>query len=277
MPSCYLDSVAKRKKYPVATPPSATKETKTKTLLLALGAVLVAAAVVVAIIVVMSSSGTSKINQNYPRVGSLSAPNALLAAPDVQHLLQGIPQSGVTLGNAKAPVTLRAFEDPQCPACQVFDTQVLPGLINTYVRSGKLRVDYYGVTFVGGVSGSSNDSERGLKAALAAGLQGKFWNYIELLYFSQGTENTGWLNDNMVISAASSIPGLNVPRLLSDRSSARVSAEVAKYEALRAKHHVTQTPTLMVGLSGGKLQTLKITSPADLVSVKQAIASLLKS
>jgi Disulfide bond formation protein DsbB len=39
----------------------------------------------------------------------------------------------------------------------------------------------------------------------------------KLLYDNQGTENTGWLDNNMVTAAASSIPGLRVHELLSAR------------------------------------------------------------
>ena len=36
------------------------------------------------------------------------------------------------------------------------------------------------------------DSEKALRAVYAAGLQGKLWNYLDLLYRNQGGENAGW-------------------------------------------------------------------------------------
>ena len=55
---------------------------------------------------------------------------------------------------------------------------------------------------------------RGRNATIAAGLQNKAFDFAEILYDNQRTENTGWLTSAMVAQAAASIPGLNVPQLL---------------------------------------------------------------
>ena len=87
----------------------------------------------------------------------------------------------------------------------------MPELIRRYVRTGKVKVEARPIAFIG------PDSQRGRAAALAAAKQNRLFNFSQLLYFNQGTENTGWLNDAMIKAAAASIPGLDVPRLLSDR------------------------------------------------------------
>ena len=56
---------------------------------------------------------------------------------------------------------------------------------------------------------------------LAAAKQNKAFNFAQILYINQQTENTGWLTDDMVAQAAESIPGLNVHTLLTERSRAR--------------------------------------------------------
>jgi hypothetical protein len=44
-------------------------------------------------------------------------------------------------------------------------------------------------------------------AALAAGRQNHFFDFAQLAYFNQGGENSGWLDDNFIRAAYSSIPG----------------------------------------------------------------------
>jgi Thioredoxin len=58
----------------------------------------------------------------------------------VTQLLQGIPQSGNTLGDPKAPVTLQYFGDLECPVCQQFTLGALPAIIQKYVKTGKARI-----------------------------------------------------------------------------------------------------------------------------------------
>ncbi len=58
------------------------------------------------------------------------------------------------------------------------------------------------------------DSQRGRAALLAAGMQNKLFNFMQLMYNNQGPENTSWLNDDLITSAAASIPGVDVDQLL---------------------------------------------------------------
>ena len=140
-------------------------------------------------------------------------------------ILKGIPQHGNVLGSPNAPVTLAEYIDLQCPACQQFETQAMPKLIQKYVRTGKVKVEARPIAFIG------PDSQTGRAAALAAAQQNRFFNFSQLLYFNQGIENTGWLNDAMVKSAAASVPGLDVPRLLSARSASTINAQAQAFDS----------------------------------------------
>ena len=70
------------------------------------------------------------------------------------------------------------------------------------------------------------DSEKALRAVYAAGLQGKLWDTLDLLYRSQGAENSGWVTDELLRSVGASIPGLNTDKMLADSSSAEVDAGI---------------------------------------------------
>ena len=213
------------------------------------------------------SSGSSKAD--VPARGSLV--NALPGAADVQRLLKGIPQRGNVLGSQSAPVTLVEYVDLQCPYCQQFETQALPALIGQYVRTGKVKIEARPIAFIG------PDSQRGRAAAIAAGEQNKLFNVAQILYLNQGGENTGWLNDQMIKSAAASIPGLDVPQLLSTRSSATVNTRADAFDQQAAADNVRATPTILVGKSGGTQRPVALKSPTDGQSVASAINAAFRS
>jgi protein-disulfide isomerase len=230
--------------------------------LLAGGAI--AAAIVVAVVLtVVLRGGSSPSLAKVPTVGSIAA--GLPGAADVEALFKGIPQHGTTLGRSSAPVTMREFIDPQCPYCQEFETQVLPSIVTTYVRAGKLRIEMEPWAFIG------PDSVRGQAAELAAAEQNKIFNYAEVLYDNQGEENTGWLTDSMVAAAATSIPGLRVHVLLNARTSAAVKAAQKRVDDLADTDKVNSTPTLYVGKTGTKGLKVNLASATDKQTLVAAI------
>src|SRR4051794_33843575 len=85
-----------------------------------LGGALVVAVVVVGIAIAVSQGGGG---------GSKSKGGSIGNAAAVTTQLAGIPQSGTTLGNSSAPVTITEFADLQCPVCQEFNGSALKQLI----------------------------------------------------------------------------------------------------------------------------------------------------
>jgi protein-disulfide isomerase len=230
------------------------------------GAAVVAVAAVAAIVLaVVLGGGNSSANipSGLPAVGSVA--DGLPGAGDVVSEFKGIPQAGTTLGKASAPVTLMEYIDMQCPYCDEFETEVLPGLVSQYVRTGKVKVVMQPWAFIG------PDSVRGQAAVLAAAKQNKAFNYAAILYDNQGTENTGWLNDAMVANAAASVPGLKVHQLLSERSSSAVKAAQKQVDADAITDKVTGTPSIFVGKTGTQGKYVVMSSPTDRASIVAAI------
>ncbi len=64
-------------------------------------------------------------------------------------LFRGIPQTGVTLGDPKAPVELIEFANLQCPYCAAVNTTLLPQILKHYVRPGRLKLVFRSLAFVG--------------------------------------------------------------------------------------------------------------------------------
>jgi protein-disulfide isomerase len=230
--------------------------------------VLVLVVVAVVLAVVLTNKSGSSTPKNVPAVGSIET--GLPGSADVQALYKGIPQKGLVLGSAFAPVTMVEYIDLQCPICQEFETTVMPNIIPKYVRTGKVKVDIRPWAFIG------PDSFRGQAAMLAAAQQNKGFNYASILYDNQGTENTGWLDDNMVTQAASSIPGLKVPLLLAQRKSAAVRRAAANVAAQAQADQVQGTPTIFVGKTGSKPTQVPLQSGGDQKTLVQYINSALQ-
>jgi len=224
----------------------------------ALVAIIVIAAVVAAVLVTSKSSNSSK------------TPTKLADAGVIAQQFAGIPQSANVLGKAGAPATLVEYIDLQCPVCRQFETDVMPTIIDRYVRTGKLKVVARPVTVIG------PDSEIGRRAMIAAFKQNRGFNFAQLLYFNQGPENGGWLDDSMVADAATSIPGVNVAALQSAAGSKAVQQEAATYDSQARADALAGTPTLVLGKSGGKLTSLGAGSPT-VEQLSTAIDQALKS
>jgi protein-disulfide isomerase len=191
--------------------------------------------------------------------GSGSTATTATTLPDADVIAKqfdGIPQQGNVLGKANAPATLVEYIDLQCPICREFEASVMPTIIDRYVRTGKLKVEARPIALIG------PDSERGRRAAIAAGLQDKLFNVMQILYFNQGAENGGWLNESMAVSAATSIPGLDVQALRDARNSEAVASETNTFDRQAQADNVIGTPTLLVGKSGATLTSLGAGAPS---------------
>src|SRR6478609_2609117 len=206
---------ARRRRQQVAAPPpvarkGARRRASPKVLLVAAlaGLVLVGAVVGISLAVGGNSSSSAA---TIPAGGSLT--NALPNAAAVQREFAGIPQHGLVLGSPKAPVTMVEYIDLQCPGCRAFETSVLPSIVPEFVRAGKLKIEARPIAFIG------PDSVPARNAAIASAAQNRAFNFMQITYANQGTENTGWLNQAFIGQAAASVPGMHVRQVLYNQNS----------------------------------------------------------
>jgi protein-disulfide isomerase len=209
-----------------------------------LGGTIVAAIAVVVVAVAISSGGGG------PALKTGAAKSQIVAS--VSQLLTGIPQSGATLGNPKAPVTMTYYGDLECPICQDFTLNGgFPQLVQNDVRAGKVKVVY------AGFQTATRDPavfQTQQVAAIAAGAQGKFWDYAELFYRQQGQEGTGYVTESYLDTLARQVPGLNYAAWLSARSNQSLIARVGAEEQSGNSQGITGTPTLIFTGPKGKTQ-----------------------
>jgi protein-disulfide isomerase len=190
---------------------------------------------------------------------------------EVGVLLAGISQSANALGSPTAPVTLEYFGDLECPFCKEFTLGVLPSIIERWVRTGNLRIEYHALQT------ATREPEVFIAqqvAALAAGKQDKAWDFIETFYREQREEGSGYVTDTFLHGIASQIPGLNLSQWTSDRSDAELANEIARDDQAAANAGLKGTPSFLVGRSAGPMTTF---SPTDLTSFDAAVEGLLKN
>ena len=205
------------------------------------------AAAVAALSLVASSAAT--VARAQPS-GAGAAPGAR----EVAALLRGIPQHGASLGKPNARLIVVEYADLQCTYCARFARDTLPTIVRTYVRTGRVRLVFRGLAFLG------PDSGKALRWTVAAGRQNRLWNVLDLLFLGQGGENSGWVTDARLAAVARSVPGLDLARMRQDSGGKAVKAQIAEMAEWGRKAHVPGTPFFQAGGSLMSLQTVPLKS-----------------
>jgi protein-disulfide isomerase len=195
------------------------------------------AIVALAVLIVVSQTQTDGGDTELEDIGS------------VRRELAGIPQRGMLLGDPGAPVKLVEFGDLQCPACRAVAEEALPEVIDTRVRNGEASVEFRNFTIIG------DESTPAGAAALAAGMQGRGWSYLELFYRNQGLEGSGYVTDDFLTALAEAGGVSDIARWNRDRSSQAVLQEVAATTVEAERLGFDGTPSFAVeGPSSGGLE-----------------------
>lgn len=123
------------------------------------------------------------------------------------------------VGSATAKVVITEYSDFQCPFCGKYARETLPLLIEKYVDTGLVRIEWQDFTAFGA------ESVKAAVAAQAAHEQGSFWAYHNLLFVEQMPMNSGSLNDDRLIGFARHL-GLDVEQFTQDLRSSELAARV---------------------------------------------------
>lgn len=91
-------------------------------------------------------------------------------------LSRRIAEDPLAMGKVDAPVVLVEYADYRCPFCGVFSRETLPALVDQYVASGELRIEWRDLPVFGAESLSAAVAGR------AAGEQDKFWEFNKAVF-----------------------------------------------------------------------------------------------
>ncbi len=141
------------------------------------------------------------------------------------------PGKSPSLGKADAPITIIEYSDYQCPYCK----KAQPHMKAVEAKYG----DKVRVVFMNQPLAMHKMARPAAVAAMAADKQGKFWEYHDALFASEG------LDEARLVAIAKEI-GLNMGKWETDRKSTEVDAAVAADVARAEKYKITSTPTFFV-------------------------------
>jgi protein-disulfide isomerase len=142
------------------------------------------------------------------------------------------PAASPTVGNAKGDVTVIEFFDYNCGYCKRAFKDVA-GLVE---RDKQVKVILKEFPIL------NKGSEETAKVALAAKLQGKYWEFHRAML-----EAPGQASEASALKVAEKVAGLDLAKLKRDMGSAEVKKEIDDTRALAQKLGIQGTPHFLVG------------------------------
>jgi protein-disulfide isomerase len=224
--------------------------------------VLLAGLVVVGAIVLSSDGADEEPAQ------SRTAEPGMSPGEEVAALYDGIPQDGIRLGEREAPATLVEIADLQCPFCAQYSTQVLPSIVDDYVRTGKVAYELRIRSFLG------RDSVRAAGGAAEASRQDGMYEFVDLFYRNQGPENSDYADDAFMREIAGQVEGLDVEKVVAAADDPLSYPEVRRGEMFARRIGSTGTPDFYIRRDG-KLTPLAVQggTPQDFAAALDAALS----
>jgi len=140
------------------------------------------------------------------------------------------PQFSPVIGNAKGDVTIVEFFDYNCGYCK----KALADVAQLVEQEKNVKVILKELPIL------AKGSEEAAKVALAAKMQGKYWEFHRAMLTSPGQAN-----EASALRVAEKV-GLDVAKLKKDMSSAEVNKELEDTRALAEKLQVRGTPFFMI-------------------------------
>ena len=217
---------------------AAAGEQRRKKLLTVVGATVLAALLVLVVLIVVNQSedegggDASSINADIPVIG----------------VLDSLDQQGLAVGDPAAKVTISEFGDLQCPVCKQFSETVVPALLakSGPVGAGDAQLDFQQFVIIG------PESEVAARAALAASEQDRYWQFIEIFYANQGTENSGYVTDEFLTGVAEAAGVEDIDAWNTSRADPKWDAVLAQTQSDASKAGFTGTPSVLVSGPGGE-------------------------
>jgi len=229
-----------------------TTDRRKQLLQLGAGAVFLVVVVVVVLIIVQASSSESGGDTKLEEIST------------VNKLFTGIPQEELVLGDPKAPVSLYEYGDLQCPICKSYSESVLPPIIEGKIKRGEVKLEFRNFMIIGEQSLPAG------MAALAAGAQGRGWNYLELFYRNQGVENSGYVTDEFMEAIAKGAGIKDLAKWNKERKEKKYEEEANKTTKEAQTFGFTGTPSFAVKGPGSKGLEL-LGSPGSTAAIEEAI------
>lgn len=144
------------------------------------------------------------------------------------------------VGSTDAPVVLIEYADFQCSFCGKFARDTEPELIEKYVESGVLRIEWRDFPIFG------EESENAARAGYAAGRQGRFREFHELAFGEERKMNSGHFTGDRLMEMAREAGVKDLEKFRSDMDGDAAGEAIERDSREGYELGVTSTPAFLV-------------------------------
>jgi protein-disulfide isomerase len=210
----------------------------------------VALAVVVAVILIFANRPSSSgLDIDYSGVAFAPPPVTLSSGTPAASPITGAQQSvsGAVLGDPEAPVTMVIYADFQCPYCRLFAAETQPKIIDDFVRSGQVKLEFREFPVLGGadLTDDTNESAQSAEAVLCAAEQDQYLEYHDKLYANQRGENQGAFSNERLKQFADEL-GMDTASFNTCLEGGRYETAIAQSKAEGQALGITATPMFVI-------------------------------
>jgi protein-disulfide isomerase len=181
-----------------------------------------------------------------------------------QPIPEGVQQNGNILGDPNAPVLVVEYGDYQCPFCKKFAIEDYPKLIQDYIQTGKVRLEFRQYPIIGRNSDGSIDQQgesfHAAEAAVCAQDQGYFWQMHDLLYENSVGEFKASFTIDRLKKIAALIPGMDQATFGTCLEGSSHTQTILASVSEGTSSGINSTPSFIVGdqkISGADYNGLK--------------------
>ncbi len=150
------------------------------------------------------------------------------------------PDDPMAIGDVDAPIVMTEWLDMRCPYCALFAQDTLPTIIEEYVDTGKLRIEFIDVAYFG------DESEGAAMAARAAGKQGKYVEFMQEVYDRDPGKGHQDLPKETLIEIAEAVGVKDMKKFEKDMVSDEIRTEVEMSTAEAQSLGVSAVPFFVV-------------------------------
>lgn len=175
--------------------------------------------------------------------GEAAVPSADSSQDEVAAYLESLARreegDPMAVGDVDAPVVMINYSEFQCPFCGRFARETEPTLVEEYVESGDLRIEWRDFPYLG------EESQTAARAGRAAAEQDGFWEFAEAMFADQQPPNSGRLTPEFLADVAEGV-GLDREQFLADLESPELAEAVERDFSEGQAIGVTGTPAFLI-------------------------------
>lgn len=194
--------------------------------------------------------------------------------------------TGSTIGDPNAKVTMHIFSDFQCHFCQGFHNDVLPKIVDDFVRDGKLKIVFHDFPRLGSnpnvadpndlsveLRDPNNESSLAAQAVMCAGEQDKYLEMTDKVFANFGQPQTGKYSRDNLTRFAKDL-GLDTDALNACMDSGKYVPVLAASLQQGQANGITATPMFVLDNGSGDLNVLQNTAEGYDLMKKQIEVSI---